>query len=200
MIKCIKALVAKLQNGNLTEHGTVFIAYNYLCLIAMKFNTKRMIKAIAILFLFSGVAAKSKAQDKFEKADFYKVMSNGDIAAIDDEIAVGQNSAWPNKEGYEGALLMKKADLVIIAARKLKFFKAGRIKLETALVNGPNNTEYHFLRLAVEEHAPKIVKYHNDIEADKMIIQKNYKNLSPVVQHAILDYCKKSKVLRTEDL
>ena len=180
--------------------NAVFIAYNYLCLIAMKFDTKGMIKAIAILLLITGITAKSKAQDKFEKAEFYKVMSAGDVSAIDNEIAVVQGSTSPNKEGYEGALLMKKADLVIIAARKLKYFKAGRIKLETALVKDPNNTEYHFLRLAVEEHAPKIVKYHNDIAADKMMIQKNYKGLSTVVQHAILDYCKNSKVLHTEDL
>jgi hypothetical protein len=66
-------------------------------------------------------------------------------------------------------------------------------------MNEPENTEYHFLRLAIEEHAPKIVKYHNDIEADKAIVKKNFKELSPAVQHAILDYCKKSKVLHAED-
>ena len=181
-------------------YNAVFIVFNYLCLIAMKIDTKGIIGAIAILLLITGIATKSIAQDKFEKADFYKVMSIGDIAAIDNEIVVVQSSTSPNKEGYEGALLMKKANLVIIAARKLKYFKAGRIKMETALLNAPDNTEYHFLRLAIEEHAPKIVKYHTDIEADKMMVQKNYKSLSPVVQHAILDYCKNSKVLRAEDL
>jgi len=62
-----------------------------------------------------------------------------------------------------------------------------------------DNTEYHFLRLAIEENAPKIVKYHADIENDKLFVQKNFKNLPRSVQHAILDYCKKSKVLHTED-
>jgi hypothetical protein len=180
--------------------NAVFIAYNYLCLIAMKFHTKRIIGTIAILLLITVFFTDSFAQEKFEKAEFYKVMSTGDITAIDNEIVVVQSSTSPNKEGYEGALLMKKAGLVLIAARKLKYFKAGRIKMETALLNVPDNTEYHFLRLAIEEHAPKIVKYHNDIEADKMMVQKNYKSLSPVVQHAILDYCKNSKVLRAEDL
>ena len=91
------------------------------------------------------------------------------------------------------------AGLVKGAKKKLDLFKAGRIKLETAMMADTENTEYHFLRLSIEEHSPKIVKYHSDIEKDKAIVQKNFKNLSPVVQKAILDYCKNSKVLHTED-
>jgi len=157
------------------------------------------IYVIAFLIFTAGFAIKGTAQDKFEKAAFYNVMSAGDVSAIDNEIAIVQNSSSKNKQGYEGALLMKKADLISGPSKKLKFFKQGRIEMETALMNDPDNTEYHFLRLAIEEHAPKIVRYHADIEADKMIVQNNYKDLSPTVQHAILDYCKKSKVLRAED-
>lgn len=149
------------------------------------------------LFLIAS-ATKGIAQQKFEKSVFYNAMASGDIAAIDDQILVVQNSSSANKEGYEGALLMKKADVISGPAKKLKLFKAGRIKLETAIAADPDNTEYHFLRLAIEEHAPKIVRYHADIETDKAIVQKNYKNLSPVVQKAILDYCKNSKVLNAD--
>jgi len=67
------------------------------------------------------------------------------------------------------------------------------------LLDDNDNIEFHFLRLTIEEHAPKIVRYHSDINMDKAIVQKNFKNLSPVVQKAILDYCKNSKILRTED-
>jgi len=82
---------------------------------------------------------------------------------------------------------------------RLKFFKQGRIKLEIALLADNDNVEFHFLRLAIEEHAPKIVKYHSDIAKDKALVIKNFKNLSPAVQHAILDYCSNSKVLHKED-
>ena len=166
----------------------------------MKMNTKWLIMLLVILLVSIGFVAKSAAQDRFEKAAFYQVMSAGDMSAIDNELTIVQNSSSKNKEGYEGALLMKKAGLAVIAAKKLKYFKAGRIKLETALLNDPDNIEYHFLRLAVEEHAPKIVKYHKDIAADKINIQKNYKKSQPVIQQAILDYCKKSKVLHVEEL
>jgi len=169
-------------------------------LIAMKIDIKWMTGVIVIILFITGFNTRSVAQDKFEKADFYQAMGTDNITVIDSEITTVQNSSSKNKEGYEGALLLKKAGLVVLVTKKLKYFKAGKIKLETAILNDPDNTEYHFLRLTVEEHAPKIVNYYSDIDTDKMIIQKNYKNLSPVVQHAILDYCKKSKVLRAEDL
>jgi len=159
---------------------------------------KITIKILAIALLLTAFAKPLHAQ-KFEKAEFYTVMDSGDLAAIENQLTVVELSSTPYKEGYEGALLMRKADKLAIPLQKLKYFKQGRIKLETAMLADKENTEYHFLRLAIEEHAPKIVKYHSDIEADKAIIIKNFKSLSPAVQNAITDYAKKSKVLKPED-
>ena len=156
-------------------------------------------KILLIFLMFFGVVKAGAAQEKFEKAAFYTVMDSGDLDAINNQIEIVKASSSNNKEGYEGALLMRKADKISTPAKKLKYFKAGRIKLETAMLADNDNTEYHFLRLAIEEHAPKIVKYHGDIENDKLIIQRNFKNLPQSVQHAIIDYCKKSKVLHEED-
>jgi hypothetical protein len=156
-------------------------------------------KMLLVFLLIAGSAKTSPAQQKFEKAAFYTVMDSGDLDAINSQIEIVQASSSPNKEGYEGALLMRKAGKISKPAQKLKFFKQGRIKLETALLADADNTEFHFLRLAIEEHAPKIVKYHNDIEKDKLIIQKNFKSLPQSVQHAIIDYCKNSKVLHAEE-
>lgn len=156
-------------------------------------------KILFIFLLLFGFAKIGTAQEKFEKAAFYAVMDSGDLDAITSQIEIVKASSSNNKEGYEGALLMRKADKMSSPAKKLKYFKAGRIKLETALLADNDNTEYHFLRLAIEEHAPKIVKYHSDIENDKLIIQRNFKNLPQSVQHAIIDYCKNSKILHAED-
>jgi hypothetical protein len=163
----------------------------------IRFN---ILLVLSILVL-PGLMQKSIAQQKlrFDKEAFYNVMSTGDVNAIDNELIVVTGYATANKEGYEGALLMKKASLISGPRKKLDLFKAGRIKLETAIINEPDNMENHFLRLATEEHAPRIVKYHSDIEADKIIVKREFKNLSPVVQHAILDYCKNSRVLHAED-
>jgi len=164
-------------------------------------RTDKRVKLLpaAIFIFFIGFFNKGIAQQRFEKSIFYNVMSTGDMDAIDKQIEVVQNSEVKHKDGYEGALLMKKAGLAGPPAKKLKLFKEGRIKLETALLDDNENVEFHFLRLAIEEHAPKIVKYHNDIASDKMIVQRNFKNLQPAVQQAIIDYCKNSKVLQVQD-
>lgn len=151
------------------------------------------------LLITAGLAVAAPVQQKFEKAEFYSIMKSGDITAIDNEIAALDNATVKEKNGYIGALLMKKAGLMKKPKDRLKFFKEGRIKMETALIADNENTEFHFLRLAIEEHAPKIVKYHADIEKDKALVIKNFKNLSQAVQHAILDYCSNSKVLHRED-
>jgi hypothetical protein len=162
-----------------------------------------MRKRIAFIIIFGVSTFLVKADaafQKFEKSTFYSVMASGDIDAIDKQIDILENGSINEKEGYEGALLMKKANLVKKPKDKLSLFKKGRIKFETALLANNENVEFHFLRLAIEEHAPKIVKYHNDIEKDKMLIINNFKNLPPIVQNAILDYSKTSKVLHKEDL
>jgi len=156
-------------------------------------------KILLVFLLTIGFTKTTIALQKFEKAAFYTVMDSGDLDAINKQIEVVLASSTPNKIGYEGALLMRKASKLQLPSQKLKYFKQGRIKLESALLDDAANTEYHFLRLAIEEHAPKIVKYHNDIENDKVIVQKNFKNLPESVQQAIKDYCKNSKVLHTED-
>ncbi|HVW96869.1 MAG TPA: hypothetical protein VHA56_12945 [Mucilaginibacter sp.] len=163
----------------------------------MKFAYKTRILLIVVVIL--GVFKASFAQQSFDKATFYAVMDSGDLDAIDKQIDILSASSLNNKGGYEGALLMRKAGKVLIPAQKLKYFKSGRIKLETALQADNDNAEFHFLRLTIEEHAPKIVRYHSDIENDKAIVQKKFKGLPETVQRAIIDYCRNSKVLHQED-
>jgi len=151
---------------------------------------------IILLLLIASVKAYPQ---KFEKAEFYEVMKSGTLETITNELEAVKSAPEKERDGYEGALLMKKAGLLKKPKDRLSFFKQGRIKLETALLADPENTEFHFLRLAIEERAPKIVKYHSDNEKDKAIIIKNFKSQSPAVRHAILDYSENSKVLHKED-
>ena len=153
---------------------------------------------ILLLLLVASVKVNAHPQ-KFEKAEFYEVMKSGSLDAINNELEIIKSAPEKERDGDEGALLMQKAGLLKKPKDRLSTFKQGRIKLETALLADPENTEIHFLRLIIEEHAPKIVKYHSDIEKDKAQIIKDFKSLSPAVRHAILDYCEKSKVLHKED-
>lgn len=130
-----------------------------------------------------------------DKAAFYAAMTSGNLDDIDRELAALSDS----EQGYTGALLIRKASLAPKVREKLKLFKQGRAKLEAALTNEPENTEYHFLRLSIQEHAPKIVNYKANLQADKDFLIKHFSQLSLVVQRAVKDYCKNSRVLKPGD-
>jgi len=155
---------------------------------------------LILLCIFSTPIVKSENQaQNFDKVTFYAILKSGKINDINNELSLLASSSVAEKDGYQGALLMRKGGLLSIPGEKLKSFKKGRILLETALMNDNANGEYHFLRLIIQEHAPKIVKYNADIEADKEYVKKSYKNLSPAVQYAIIDYSKNSKIIHPND-
>lgn len=160
----------------------------------------RSLIVFAWLAAASGVPYTGFGQQDFDRSAFYTALASANADGINRELTLLGAASIREKEAYEGALLMKKAGLVAIPAEKLKFFKAGRFKLESSLKKDSTNGEYHFLRLTIQEHAPRIVKYAADLEKDSQYIQLTYKSLSPVVQHAIIDYCKQSKILHAEDL
>lgn len=155
-------------------------------------NVKLFLNLLLLIFVAQG---KLLHQD-FDKVIFYKILAIGNIAAIDTQLDIVTQSSLPEKEAFEGVLLMKKAGIVNKAKDKLSLFKAGRSKLEASITKDKTNTEYRFLRLLIQEHAPKIVKYRNKLEEDSQNIQANYKSLSPILQSVIQDYSKKSTILK----
>ena len=157
-------------------------------------NIRIIFNLLSLLLVFNLSAGTQKAT--FDKSAFYSTMAANDISSINIQLNIVKSSSINEKEAYEGALLMKKAGLVTKAKEKLSLFKTGRLKLEAAIKKDKENAEFNFLRLIIQEHAPKIVEYRNNIETDVSTIRSNFKTLSPVVQQAINDYTKKSKVLK----
>ena len=154
---------------------------------------------VVLLFLFLIVNGETRAQAGFDKERYYEVMATNQIQVIDNEIDVLKKSALASTGAYEGALLMKKAGLVKKGKDKIDLFKAGRKKLEAAIKTDPQNAEWRFLRLMIQENAPKAVNYRNELDADCKFVADNFKALSPVVQKAINNYSKNSKVLNSKD-
>jgi len=153
-----------------------------------------------ILCMAMGFFARAKPPlQNFDRGAFYAVMASGKMEEINNELLIVRAADFNDREAYEGALLMRKAGLLKKPEEKLKAFKSGRIKLETALLDNNDNGEYRFLRLTIQEHAPKIVKYYKEQDKDSEYIKEVFKNLFPVVQKAILEYSKTSKLLHAED-
>ncbi len=157
------------------------------------------ITLLLFLLLPAGFLRHSQPSQAFDRANFYSIMSTGKTKDVNEELITVRASEIKEKQAYEGALLMRKAGLMKIPAEKLHFFKLGYIKLEGAISTSPENAEYRFLRLTIQEHAPHIVKYYHQIDADKTIVIKEFKNLQPDVREAVREYSKTSKVLTPQD-
>ena len=155
---------------------------------------------LALLFILSAYTLNAQDTDKLNKNSFYDILASENLDKIDSLLPRIQALAINEKEAYQGALLMKKADLIKGPGKKLSVFKEGHELLERAINEDQNNAEYRFLRLIIQENAPKILGYSSEVESDSLYILENIKTLTPAVQKALLDYCKKSKALDEESV
>jgi hypothetical protein len=155
----------------------------------------RLIFALFLFYSYNSLFAQ-EVKSKLNREKFYSVISSDDLNKVDDQLRSLEELTIPEKEGFTGALLMKKAGLLKNVKNKIKLFKEGNHKLEDAIEKDSLNIEYRFLRLIIQENAPDILNYHKDLKKDSTFIKENYKNLPLVVRQAIEDYSKKSKVLK----
>lgn len=129
----------------------------------------------------------------FSKAEFFKTMELGDassIAALEKKIA--GSTVNDDQKAYYGAVLMKASEYQKTPGDKLKKFKEGKILLEEVIQNSPSNVEYRFLRLMIQENAPKILKYNTNIKEDAAFIKDNLSTVSKEVKTAIIHYSETS--------
>lgn len=147
-------------------------------------------KFIFILLAFSFIS-KDMNSDAF-----YKIFSTSNILEIDETInSLKQNSKTSKNRAYLGALLMKKSNFEKDIKLKIKLFKEGANILEKEILANKTNVEYRFIRLIIQENAPKILKYNKNIEEDKEIIITNFELLNNSLKKHIKKYSADSKAL-----
>ncbi|QCX01484.1 hypothetical protein FGM00_15725 [Aggregatimonas sangjinii] len=79
--------------------------------------------------------------------------------------------------GYKGATATLMAKYAKGVSAKTAYFKEGKGLIEQAISTAPDNIELRYIRLSVQENAPKIVRYHKEIDEDKQFILDHYPNL-----------------------
>jgi hypothetical protein len=132
----------------------------------------------------------------FSKSECIKALQGKDAKAIQKLItSIEQSSASSDRTAYLGALTMKSASLKETPKEKMEVFKKGKDLLEKAITTNKKNTEYRFLRLMIQENAPKIVKYSSNIKEDATWIKEHYTNCSSEIIQAIKNYAAQSVVL-----
>lgn len=127
-----------------------------LCLIALlscaSLTRAQDFDAIRLLY-------KEATKSETQANAFYKPVAN--VTKADNPVLVA----------YKGAGLMLLARYEKLAARGPKV-KEAVTWIEQAVAEKPDNTEIRLIRLSVQEHLPKFMKYSQDIEEDRRFIQQ----------------------------
>lgn len=166
---------------------------------SLKFRISPTIVSLLLaMFLSLHVNAQPTAA-VFNRKAYYAAFTDNSIQPIEQQLNKITQSKLEEKDAFEGALMMKKAELIKGASQKLKEFNAGRKKLENVISLHPDNVEFRFLRLMIQEKAPKMLKYDKQLEEDRQYIVQHFRNTSKIVQQAIVDYSKSSKLLSPQD-
>lgn len=133
------------------------------------------------------------AATSFSKAEVFKVISGNDASSLTKMISKLEDlSSSSDQQAYLGTLKMKRSEQLKTAKEKLALFKEGRALLEKVITANPKNTEYRFLRLMIQENAPKVLKYNTNIKEDAKLVTSGYQSLSSDVRNAVVNYAKQS--------
>ena len=154
---------------------------------------------VILFFLICWNAQAQSSTSKVDRTSFYAALSNGDMNKLNDQIKKIGRLSFTEKNAFIGVLNMRKAEFAKGLKTKLDLFKTGGTTLEDEIAKDKSNAEYRFLRLIMQENAPGILNYNDNIEEDAKIIKASYSKLPQETKAAILDYCKKSKALKAED-
>lgn len=158
----------------------------------MYFDIKRKIvlKIIIVISVFM------LFQQHTDKKTYYEVLSEKSVERIDQKIAEIEKAATSSiKNAYLGGLYMKKSSFLKKPKDKLDMFNKGKNLLENEITRNPNNAEYRFIRLILQEHSPIMLKYNTNIEDDKQFIEKKFSTLDKDLQGIIKEYASTSKIL-----
>ena len=99
-------------------------------------------------------------------------------------------------KAFKGALQMKAAQFQKTAKDKMTLFNSGKKVLESEIKSNDGNVEYRFLRLLIQENAPKQLKYNGKIEEDAAAVIVGYSKLKESAKTAVESYAKKSASLK----
>jgi hypothetical protein len=150
----------------------------------------RLIIPLALLFSLTGAGNDMSLR-------FYAVIAGNSVEQIDnllDEIEIS-GDAWKDANIYKGALYARKAGLVKTPAERLELFKKGRLLIEQEISRDPNNAEFRFIRLIIQEHAPKAVRYQNNITEDAELVISKFDLLSNELKTEVIKYSRTSQFL-----
>lgn len=130
-------------------------------------------KRFLFLFALCGYCLLTNAQELNPIRLLYKdaTKSKEQALAFYEPIKGVAKTDKPVMVAYKGAGLILLARYEKLSARRPKVKEAVQW-IEQAVADAPNNAEIRLIRLSVQEHLPKFLKYNQHIDEDRQFVQQ----------------------------
>lgn len=89
---------------------------------------------------------------------------------------------------YKGAANMIYAQHVQKLEERKKYLQEGVQWIEKAVAKDPENPEIRFVRLSIQEHIPKVVKYKASVAADRAFLQEHLTRISDIELKTLIQH------------
>ena len=119
--------------------------------------------------------------------DYDVVRINYQKAVSDKKICKEMLKHFENKNNtgldlaYQGAFQAIWAKHAINPFEKLTTFKRGKKNLDKAVKQNPDLVETRFLRYSIQKESPAFLGYKSNIDEDKMLLNRNIKNVDDII-------------------
>lgn len=151
---------------------------------------------IVLYLFFLGTVLISATAVSLDRQSYYSAISVDDEAVLKKERdKLMKLSDSDDKRAFLATIIMKESQFMPTVMGKWDKFNLGKNALEKEIKTNPNNAEFRFLRLLIQENAPKIVRYSGQVSQDAQFIAKNLSSLHAVTKKTIQSYAKKSPAL-----
>ena len=158
-------------------------------MFVLKMNFMRLFIVLFLLIGFQSLGAINRER-------FYSVFESNSLDEINKEIQLlTKEKSSPQKDAFLGAMVMKRAQFLKTPKDKISVFKEGKNLLESAIKSQPKNAEFRFLRLAIQENCPKILKYNTNKEEDSKTITSRYSTMHHITKKHVKKYALHSQQL-----
>lgn len=146
-------------------------------------------RCLFIACLIAVWAVPTSAQSLDEIRLLYRDATESQAAseAFYEKVKDFSQDSKPVFSAYKGAGLMLLARYTKLSERGTKVREAAAW-IENAIARAPKQTELRLIRLSVQEHLPKIVRYNQHLEEDRAFIQDALPSVDDDVLHAMITH------------
>ena len=151
---------------------------------------------IALLFPFILTAQDLSAERKLYLTAHSNEQASHELLKL---TQADKDTISPVHVAYHGAALMVAAQFANGISGKLKLFKQGKSLMTKATQAAPESVEVRFLRMTVQDNAPPILMYNDDLQQDKDFILVHFSAVKDAGLKNMIQVHARTSTLYSED-